>query len=55
MGVQALADLPSLDELRAKLLGIVNAPAIQIAGLMQATGGQMARVIAAYGSKQEVA
>ena len=40
MGVQALADLPSLDELRAKLLGIVNAPAIQIASLMQATGGR---------------
>ena len=50
--VQALATLPSLDELRAKIVGLVNAPATKIAGVLQAPGGQLARVIAAYANKE---
>lgn len=47
-GVKALAALPSLDELRGKLIGLINAPATRIAGVLQAPGGQLARVFAAY-------
>ena len=49
--VAALAALPSLDELRAKLVGLVQAPATRIAGVLAAPGGQLARVINAYSSK----
>ena len=49
--VRSLAELPSLDELRAKLLSIINTPATRIAGVLQASGGQLARVISAYSSK----
>ena len=48
--VKALAKLPSLDELRAKLLGAISAPAIKIAQVLQAPAGQLARVCGAYGS-----
>jgi large subunit ribosomal protein L10 len=54
-GVQALASLPSLDELRATLVGLLNAPATRVAGVLQAPAGQLARVIAAYGAKDEAA
>jgi len=54
-GVKALAELPSLDELRAKLLALINTPATRIAGVLKAPGGQLARVIAAYGAKGEAA
>jgi large subunit ribosomal protein L10 len=54
-GVQALAELPSLDELRAKLLALVNTPATRIAGVLQAPAGQLARVIGAYAAKREAA
>ena len=47
-GVKALAELPSLDSLRAKLLGLLNAPATRVAGVLQAPAGQLARVFAAY-------
>ncbi len=47
-GVKALAELPSLDTLRAKLLGLINAPATKIAGVLAAPAGQLARVFAAY-------
>ncbi|MGH6926524.1 MAG: 50S ribosomal protein L10 [Propylenella sp.] len=47
-GVQALATLPSLDELRAKLVGMINTPATRLAGVLQAPAGQLARVFAAY-------
>jgi large subunit ribosomal protein L10 len=47
-GVRSLAALPSLDELRGTLLGLLSAPATRIAGLLQAPGGQLARVLAAY-------
>lgn len=50
-GVKALAALPSLDELRGKLVGVINAPATKIAGVLAAPGGQLARVIGAYADK----
>ena len=46
--IEELAKLPSLDELRAKILGMINTPATRIAGVVQAPGGQIARVIKAY-------
>jgi large subunit ribosomal protein L10 len=54
-GVQALATLPSLDELRAKLVGMIKTPATRIAGVLQAPAGQLARVFAAYADKGEAA
>jgi large subunit ribosomal protein L10 len=54
-GVQALATLPSLDELRAKIVGMINTPATRIAGVLAAPAGQLARVIGAYGAKDEAA
>ena len=50
-GIKALSELPSLDALRAKLLGLLNAPATKIAAVLQAPGGQVARVLAAYADK----
>ena len=47
-GIKALAELPSLDELRAKIVGLVQAPATKVAGVLQAPAGQIARVLAAY-------
>jgi len=52
-GVQALAELPSLDALRAKLVGLIQAPATRIAGVLAAPGGQIARVLGAYARKDE--
>ena len=46
--VRALAELPPLDELRAKLVGLLNTPASRLIGVLQAPGGQIARVLAAY-------
>jgi len=54
-GVKALAALPSLDELRAKLIGLVQAPATKLAGVIQAPAGQLARVMAARGAQDEAA
>lgn len=54
-GVKALATLPSLDELRAKLVGMIQTPATRIAGVLQAPGGQIARVLAAKAEKGEAA
>jgi large subunit ribosomal protein L10 len=53
--VKALADLPSLDELRAKLIGLLNAPATKIARTIKEPGGKLARVIQAKASKGEAA
>jgi large subunit ribosomal protein L10 len=50
-GVKALAQLPSLDELRGKIVGLLQAPATKIAGVLQAPAGQLARVIGAYSQK----
>ena len=52
-GVKALAELPSLDELRARLVGMISTPATRIAGVLQAPAGQLARVFGAYASKDE--
>jgi large subunit ribosomal protein L10 len=49
--IKALAALPSLDQLRAKLIGLLQAPATKIAGVLQAPGAQIARVIGAYAAK----
>lgn len=51
-GVQALASMPSLDELRAKLVGLVNAPATKVAQLATAPAAKLARVFGAYGAKE---
>ncbi len=48
-GVKALAELPSLDELRAKLVGLLQAPATKVAQLANAPAAKLARVFAAYG------
>ena len=50
-GVKALASLPSLNELRGKIVGLLVAPATKIAGILQAPAGQLARVIGAYSQK----
>jgi large subunit ribosomal protein L10 len=50
-GVRALAILPSLDELRAKLLGLVTAPAAKLARLANAPAAKLARVVGAYAAK----
>ena len=54
-GVMTLAELPSLDELRGKLVGMISTPATRIAGVLAAPGGQVARVINAYAQKGEAA
>ena len=54
-GVRALADLPSLDVLRAKLVGMLQTPATRIAGVLAAPAGQIARVLGAYANKDETA
>ncbi|WP_448501769.1 50S ribosomal protein L10 [Sphingomonas sp.] len=51
-GVKALASLPSLDELRAKIVGLVQAPATKLATIAQAPAAQIARVLAAYAEKE---
>jgi len=53
--VKALADLPSLDELRGKIVGMLNTPATRVAGVLQAPAGQLARVLGAYANKGEAA
>jgi large subunit ribosomal protein L10 len=54
-GVKALAALPSLDELRAKLVGLIQAPATKIAQVVTAPAAKVARVVQAYASKSEAA
>ena len=54
-GVKALAALPSLDELRAKLVGLIQAPATKMAQLLNAPASQLARVVQAYANKSEAA
>ncbi|MEP2236608.1 MAG: 50S ribosomal protein L10 [Alteripontixanthobacter sp.] len=51
-GVRALASMPSLDELRGKLVGLVNAPATKIAQVVNAPANKLARVFGAYGAKE---
>ncbi len=52
-GIQALADLPSLDELRGKLVGLLQAPASKIARIVKEPAGKLARVLAAKSSAEE--
>jgi large subunit ribosomal protein L10 len=54
-GVKTLATMPSLDELRGKLLGMLNTPATRIAGVLQAPGAQLARVLSARAKQGEAA
>ena len=54
-GVKALASLPSLDELRGKLVGLIVAPATKLAQLANAPAAKLARVIQAHASKGEAA
>ena len=51
--INFLATLPSLDQIRAKLLGLLNAPAQKIASITQAPGGQLARLINARSEQLE--
>jgi len=52
-GVKALATLPSLNELRGKLVGLLQTPATRLAQVLQAPAGQLARVMGAYAKKAE--
>ena len=54
-GIKALATMPSLDELRGKLIGMIQTPATRIAGILQVPGSQLARVLAAFATKDEAA
>lgn len=54
-GVKALAELPSLDELRAKLVGMIQTPAQRLATLTSAPASQIARVLSAYADKGKAA
>lgn len=49
--IDALSKLPSLDQLRAKIIGVISTPATRVAGILQAPAGQLARVFSAYGKK----
>jgi len=52
-GVKALSEMPSLETLRAGLLGLLVSPATKVAGVLQAPAGQLARVFGAYAKKDE--
>ena len=52
-GVKALAGLPSLDELRARIVGLIQAPATKIAQVVNAPAAKLARVFGAYGAKED--
>ena len=52
-GVRALAELPSLDELRAKIIGLIQAPASKIARTINEPGAMLARVIGAFAAKED--
>ena len=54
-GVKALAAMPSLDELRARLAGMISTPATRIARIVNAPAGQLAHVFGAYARKDEAA
>jgi len=52
-GVKALAELPSLDELRAKIVGLIQAPATKIAQVVNAPAAKLTRVVGAYAAKED--
>ena len=49
--IKSLAALPSLDQIRAQLIGLIQAPATKVAGVLQAPAAQLARVFSAYAAK----
>lgn len=51
-GIKALASMPSLDELRGKIVGLVNAPATKVAQVVNAPAAKLARVFGAYGASE---
>jgi large subunit ribosomal protein L10 len=51
--VKALASLPGIDELRAKIVGMIATPATRLAQVTAAPAGQLARVFGAYGSSEQ--
>ncbi len=51
-GIKALAAMPSLDELRGTIVGLINAPATKVAQLVNAPAAKLARVFGAYGAKE---
>lgn len=51
-GVKALSKLPSLDQLRGQLIGLIQAPATKVAGVMQAPAGQLARLMQARADQE---
>src|SRR4051812_5881476 len=51
-GIKTLAELPSLDQLRGRIIGLLQAPATKVAGVLQAPAGQLARVLSAYANKE---
>ena len=53
--VKNLASLPSLDELRGQLVGLINSPATKVAGVLQAPAGQLARVMGAKAAQGDAA
>jgi len=52
-GIKALASMPSLDELRGTIVGLVNAPATKIAQVVNAPANKLARVFGAYAASQD--
>ena len=54
-GVKNLASLPSLDELRGKIVGLLVAPETKLAQLANAPASKLARVVAAYSEKEKAA
>ena len=52
-GVRALAELPSLDQLRGRIVGMIATPATRVAGVLQASAGQLARVFGAFAKRDE--
>ena len=53
MSPNFLATLPSMDELRGKIVGLVSAPAQKIASLMKEPAGQIARLVSAQSKSLE--
>jgi large subunit ribosomal protein L10 len=52
-GVRGLAELPGLSELRARIVGMIATPATRVAGVLQGSAGQLARVFGAFARKSE--
>lgn len=52
-GIRTLSEMPSLETLRAQLVGLIQSPATKVAGVLQAPAGQLARVFGAYANKDE--